>query len=210
MNRIQIFALATIALVGVGCSSGTASTTATASAEPSATAVASIGAPAPAFSLTDQTGKRVSLADYSGKIVVLEWINPDCPFVQRHARLKTMDTLARKYENAGVVWLGINSTNYMNDASNAKWIAANSLPYPVLDDHTGEVGHAYGARTTPNMYVIDAKGRLVYEGAIDNDPGGEAGGSVNYVDVALTELLAGKPVSTAQTKPYGCSVKYAN
>jgi peroxiredoxin len=143
----------------------------------------------------------VKLSDFAGKVVVLEWINPDCPFVKRHADAGTMRSLAQKYQGR-VVWIGINSTNYMDSAANAKWIADRSLPYAVLDDHTGAVGHAYNAKTTPHMYVIDTTGKLVY--------GGTKGASaVNYVDAALAEVTAGKPVSLAETKPYGCSVKYA-
>ena len=120
-----------------------------------------------------------------------------------------MRTLAQKYQGK-VVWLGINSTNYMDSAANAKWIAERSLPYSILDDHTGAVGHAYNAKTTPHMYVIDTTGKLVYAGAIDDDNAGTKGASaVNYVDAALSELMAGKPVSIAETKSYGCSVKYA-
>jgi peroxiredoxin len=169
-----------------------------------------VGAPAPAFSLTDQSGQKVSLADYSGRIIVLEWINPDCPFVQRHAQARTMANLANKFGEQGVVWLGINSTHYMKNDANQKWIEASSLPYVVLDDHAGEVGRAYGAKTTPHMYIIDKSGVLAYQGAIDDDQAGTKGAAaVNYVATALSELIAGKAVSVPQTKPYGCSVKYA-
>ena len=168
-----------------------------------------VGDPAPAFTLTDTAGDEVSLSDYSGKVVVLEWLNPDCPFVQRHYKAGTMKNLAAKYGAQGVVWLTINSTKYMDAAANAKFRAANDLPYPVLVDQSGEVGHLYGAMTTPHMYVIDGGGRLVYIGAIDDDPRGNKGGpATNYVSAALDEVLAGTAVSTAETKPYGCSVKY--
>jgi peroxiredoxin len=205
MKNVSMLAIVALAVLGIGCTGSTATISAASSP------AAAIGAQAPNFTLEDQTGKKVSLSDFAGKIVVLEWINPDCPFVLRHANAKTMFTLAEKYGGKNVVWLGINSTNYADRAVNAKWIAANHLPYPVLDDHMGEVGHAYGAKTTPHMFVIDPSGKLVYEGGIDDDPGGSKGsGALNFVDRALDELIAGKAVSTPESKPYGCSVKYKN
>jgi peroxiredoxin len=174
------------------------------------TVAASTGTRAPAFTLEDQDGRRVSLANYSGKVVVLEWVNPDCPFVQRHYRAGTMTALANKYGEKGVVWLAVNSTNSMGKAENGKWVASNQLSYPILDDREGEVGRLYGARTTPHIFIIDKTGTLVYQGGIDDDPSGDKQGSaVNYADKALAELVAGKSVSTPETKPYGCAVKYA-
>jgi peroxiredoxin len=169
----------------------------------------SVGDTAPAFTLADTAGNEVSLSDFEGKIVVLEWLNPDCPFVQRHYKAGTMKSLATKYGSDGVVWLTINSTNYMDAAANAKFKAENDLPYTILVDQSGDVGHLYGAKTTPHMYIIDGAGTLVYIGAIDDDPRGNKGEpAVNYVAVALDEVLAGKAATTAETKPYGCSVKY--
>ena len=169
----------------------------------------SVGDTAPDFTLTDSAGNGVSLSDFEGKIVVLEWLNPDCPFVQRHYKAGTMKDLAAKYDGEGVVWLTINSTNYMDGAANAKFKADNSLPYTILVDQAGDVGHLYGAKTTPHMYIIDGTGTLVYIGAIDDDPrGNKDEPAVNYVSVVLDEVLAGKSVTTAETKPYGCSVKY--
>jgi peroxiredoxin len=203
MRNLSILATTALLVAGIGCAARTEAVSA------GSAPTASVGAPAPAFSLVDQTGKTINLSDYAGKIVVLEWINPDCPFVQRHARAKTMLTLAEKYHDKGVVWLGVNSSYYATRDTNAKWIADNGLPYPVLDDHAGAVGRAYGAKTTPHMYVIDANGKLAYAGGIDDDPGGSKGaGAVNFVDRALDELTSGKPVLTPQSKPYGCSVKY--
>ena len=169
------------------------------------TASVSAASPAPAFSLEDQDGKAVNLADLKGKIVVLEWTNPDCPFVQRHyqADTMTMTKLASKYKDSGVVWLAINSTNYMGRDKYKAWIKEHNLPYTILDDHTGAVGKTYGAKTTPHMFVIDKVGSIAYQGAIDDQAS-----KVNYVAQALEELLAGKAVSIPQTKPYGCSVKY--
>jgi peroxiredoxin len=169
-----------------------------------------IGAPAPVFSLEDQDGKKVSLSDFAGKIVVLEWTNPDCPFVKRHYEAKTMTTLANKYKDKGVVWLAINSTYYMGKDKYKEWIKANNISYPILDDHDGSIGRIYAAKTTPHMFIIGKDGKLVYQGGIDNDAGGDKDNPVtNYVDQALTELIASKPVSVAQSRPYGCSVKYA-
>jgi peroxiredoxin len=172
---------------------------------------ADVGDTAPAFTLSDTAGNAVSLADFEGKVVVLEWVNPDCPFVKRHYKEGTMKNLSTAYaESMGVVWLTINSTNYMDAAANAAFAKAEGITWPVLVDQDGTVGHAYGAVTTPHMFIIDANGVVVYEGAIDDDPRGnmEAGARTNYVSQALNELATGKTVSTPETKPYGCSVKY--
>jgi len=166
--------------------------------------------PAPDFTLTDQDGKPVRLADLRGKVVVLEWINPDCPFVKRHhVERNTMVELARKYADKGVVWLAINTTHYMDRRANKKWHDDWKLPYPILVDADGKVGRAYGAKSTPHMFIIDQAGEIAYQGAIDDDPGGKAGSPANYVDAALGELLAGRPVGNPSTNAYGCSVKYA-
>jgi peroxiredoxin len=166
------------------------------------------GSAAPAFTLTDQDGKSVSLADYAGKIVVLEWINPDCPFSRRHHQRGALKALGEKYGPKGVVVLAGNSTHYWTAEKNKEWAEKNKLTYPVLTDSPGTVGMAYDAKTTPDMRVIDAKGIIAYMGAIDDDPGGKKDSPLNYVAQALDEMLAGKEVSTPRTKPYGCSVKY--
>lgn len=168
-----------------------------------------IGAPAPDFTLEDQDGKKVSLSDFSGKIVVLEWFNFDCPFVQRHHKAGTMAKLAEKYEGKDVVWLGINSTHYATQADNKKYQKEWNLGYPILADNSGKVGKMYDAKTTPHMYIIDNNGKLVYNGGIDDDPQGESETASNYVETALNELVADTPVKVAESKPYGCSVKYA-
>ena len=168
------------------------------------------GEAAPAFSLTDQDGKAHQLKDFLGKVVVLEWTNPECPFVVRHYRKDTMEALAKKYAGKDVVWLAINSSHFANNAVNKKWAEAERLPFKVLDDHTGATGHAYGARTTPDMYVIDPAGKIAYRGAIDDDPYGDKASPKNFVDTALMQHFSGKPVGEARTKPYGCSVKYAS
>src|SRR5688572_4464969 len=172
--------------------------------------MATIGAPAPQFSLQDQTGKTHNLADYNGKIVVLEWFNEECPIVVRHYKADTMNSLASKYAGKDVVWLAINSTagktNDANKAAAAEW----KMDRPILNDSGGQVGKMYGAKTTPHMYVIDKNGTLAYMGGIDNDDRGNKADKVNYVDKAVSELLAGNSVSEPQSKPYGCSVKYAS
>lgn len=169
-----------------------------------------VGQAAPEFTLRDLDGNEVSLAAQRGKIVVLEWMNPNCPFSLRHSKQKTMQSTADKHP--GVVWLAINSTHpthpdHLEPAAYKAFLAENGIRYPVLDDGAGDVGRAYGAKTTPHMHVIDAGGKLVYVGAIDDDPrGGSA--KVNYVDAALAALAAGGPVEPASTRPYGCTVKY--
>ena len=171
---------------------------------------AQVGQPAPGFTLKDQDGHEVDLAGLHGKIVVLEWTNPDCPFVQRHYGAKTMSTLADRFRGRDVVWLAVNSTHYMDAAKDRAWRGQQAFSYAILDDHAGTVGKAYGAKTTPNVFVINRDGVLVYQGAIDDDAAGEKGAEArNYVADALDDLTGGKPVRLAETKPYGCSVKYA-
>ena len=170
--------------------------------------------PAPAFTLKDQDGATVQLADFAGKIVVLEWLNPDCPFVKYHYQpdVMTMAKLAATYSSKGVVWLAINSTRTMDAARDKAFRDQNHLPYAVLDDHQGDVGRAYQAKSTPHLFVIDADGNIAYQGAIDNAPLGKLPADAkltNYVQQALDDLLANQPVGTPQTKSYGCSVKYA-
>jgi peroxiredoxin len=165
---------------------------------------------APEFTLTSFDGKSVSLSDYKNKIVVLEWFSLECPFSKYHYETKnTMIELAKKYKDKNVVWLAINSTSHTTAEANKFFVRRYELPYPILDDTSGNIGRAYGARTTPHMYVIDNNGMIVYQGAIDNAPLGKSqNGYINYVDKALAELIEGKEVSMAYVKPYGCSVKY--
>ena len=170
---------------------------------------ADIGRNAPAFRAEDQDGRTVKLSDYTGKIVVLEWINPECPFVRRHAEEGTMRTLAQRYREKGVVWLGVNTSRSSDAAANRAWALKNKLDYPILDDASSAIARAYAAKATPHMFVIDKGGKLAYGGAIDNDRDGDKGEArVNYVAKALDELLAGKPVSIPETSAYGCPVKY--
>ncbi|HUW20311.1 MAG TPA: thioredoxin family protein [Sedimentisphaerales bacterium] len=168
------------------------------------------GSKAPAFMLKSFDGKEISLSDYAGKIVVLEWFNYECPFVRYHyEKAGTMVELANRYRDKNVVWLAINSTSHATPDQNKEFADRHKLPYPILDDRLGAVGRAYGAKSTPHMYIIDTNGVIAYSGAIDNSPlGREKEGVINYVDRALAELTAGKPVSAAATEPYGCSVKY--
>jgi len=172
-----------------------------------------VGAPAPDFTLQDTDGTAHKLSDLKGKVVVLEWINPNCPFSRRHATEKTMITTEGKHP--GVVWFGVDSSNkssndYTEPAEYKKYAAGKGIDYAVLLDRTGATGKAYGAKATPHMFVIDEQGKLIYNGAIDDDPSGRnaVAKRLNYVDQALTAHAAGKPVDPANTQPYGCSVKY--
>ena len=174
-------------------------------------AAAAIGSAAPAFELTDHTGKVHRLADYRGKVVVLEWINPNCPFSRRHAEEGTMTRLAKG--NPDVVWLAVNSTgsghgDFLTPERHAAFNGEHQIAYPVLYDSDGKVGHAYAAKTTPHMIVIDEEGKIVYDGAIDDDPYGRSETRTNYVQAALAAHAAGRAADPAATKPYGCSVKY--
>lgn len=185
-------------------------------AAPAAT-TAAVGQPAPNFKLTDTDGKEVQLADFRGKKVVLEWYNPECPFVKyAHGEGGPLASLPARYIGQGVVWLAINSGAEGKEGAglgtNQKYKTHYNISYPVLMDPTGEVGRTYGAKTTPHMFVIDEQGTLVYMGALDNAPRGELQGDapVNYIDQVFAELGNGGKVSTGLTKPYGCSVKYAS
>ena len=182
-----------------------------------ALAAPKIGAPAPAFTATDVNGKSHSLADYKGKTVVLEWNNPECPFVQKHYGSGNMQALQKSASQNGVVWLTINSSadgtqGNMKPQVAKQWLAAQkAAPAAYLLDEKGTVGRLYEAKTTPHMYVIDPKGTLVYMGAIDDKPTANPDDiktAKNYVTAALTSVKAGQPVADTATKPYGCSVKY--
>jgi len=178
-------------------------------------ATAAVGQPAPDFTLTDLDGTAHHLADYRGKTVVLEWWNPQCPFVDyAHTKGPLTDMAAKEVEQ-GVVWLTINSgapgKQGAGEAASREGVQRFGMRNPVLLDEDGAVGHTYGALKTPHMFVVDEGGTLVYAGAIDNAPMGEPneGETVAYVAAALADLRAGKPVGTAETPPYGCTVKYA-
>ncbi|MCC7349713.1 MAG: thioredoxin family protein [Phycisphaerales bacterium] len=171
---------------------------------------AAIGQQAPSFALQDQNGKPVSLEDFAGRIVVLEWVNPDCPFVKRHYEEQTMTHLASEFHDKDVVWLGIATGHTANAPSLQHFAHQHNLSWPILLDHDGAVARAYGAKTTPHMFIIGRDGTLLYRGGIDNDPAGDKADRINYVREALDEITSDKPVSHPDTKPYGCSVKYSH
>jgi peroxiredoxin len=175
------------------------------------------GQAAPDFVVNDAAGTPVKLADFRGRHVVLEWTNPECPFVRKHYDSANMQGLQKEFGAKDVVWLSINSTNrdhgeFKTGAQMAAWMQQQgAAPKAVLIDDTSATGRAYAARTTPHMFVIDPAGRIVYAGAIDDKRSAnpaDAKTAKNFVRAALTESLAGKPVTTASTTPYGCSVKY--
>jgi len=176
-----------------------------------------VGQPAPAFTLTDSNGQSHNLADFKGKFVVLEWLNHGCPFVKKHYDSNNMQKLQKEYTGKDVVWLSIVSSapgkqGHMSPAeTNQAKEEKGSAATAVLLDEDGTVGQLYGAKATPELYVINPEGNLIYAGAIDDkksvDPA-DVEGATNYVKRALDEALAGQPVSTPKTEPYGCSVKY--
>lgn len=180
---------------------------------------AEIGKPAPDFTLKDLDGNSVHLADLKGKVVVLEWFNPGCPFVNMSHTKGSLKGLADARTKEGIVWLAVNSAA---EGKQGYGVEANTegkkkfgLAHPILLDPSGAVGHSYGAERTPHMFIVDDKGVLVYRGAADNSPDGEGesptdGKLVNYVVQALDDLKAGKPVSNPSSKVYGCTVKYGS
>jgi peroxiredoxin len=176
-----------------------------------------VGTSAPDFSLTDSKGKTQSVSQYKGKYVVLEWFNPECPFVKKHYGSGNMQKLQEEFTGKGVVWLSIDSSapgkegNLTAEQANAKMAEWKTKQTALVLDPDGKAGQAYGAKNTPHMFVINPEGKIVYEGAIDSKATpnvSDIANSTNYVKVALDESLAGKTVTTANTKPYGCSVKY--
>jgi peroxiredoxin len=176
-----------------------------------------VGSAAPDFSAPDANGKTQSLAEYKGKYVVLEWFNPECPFVKKHYGGGNMQKLQQEYTGKGVVWLTVDSNapgtegNITADQAKKIMDSWKTKQTALLLDPESKVAKLYGAKNTPNMVIINPEGKIVYEGAIDSkatpNPA-DIPSSTNYVKSALDESLAGKPVSNAQTKPYGCSVKY--
>jgi len=171
-----------------------------------------IGKPAPDFSLQDQDGKTVSLSDYKGKIVVLEWFNDECPFVVKFYKDGHMNQWAEKFAGQDVVWLAVDSSNFTTNEQNKEIAGKWNIKRPILNDSDGKLGKIYQSKNTPTMYIVDKQGNLAYWGGIDDKPSPESSdiaGAKKYVAQALTELTSGKPVSESKTKPYGCSVKYA-
>lgn len=218
MKKAVIFAITAVILAGlawtIAARVGEAERTETFA---SALQEPAVGSPAPALTLTDTKGKQHNLADYKGKHVVLEWVNFGCPFVKKHYDSGNMQATQKKAVDKGVVWLSVCSSadgkqGHMDAEDWNEEIADRKLASTaVLIDESGAVGKTYGAKTTPHMYIINPAGVLVYKGAIDDKPStnkGDIPGARNHVLAALDESLAGKPVSTASTTPYGCSVKY--
>jgi peroxiredoxin len=186
-------------------------------AAPPARGAAAVGQAAPDFKLTDAKGNGHSLAAYKGRTVVLEWVNYECPFVGKHYGSGNMQALQRAYTGKGVAWLAINSSapgkqgHFTPAEIEAKSNERKAAFSAYLIDADGAVGRAYGARTTPHMFVIDASGKLVYAGGIDDKPSTDQADvktAKNFVSAALDETLAGKPVTVASSQPYGCNVKY--
>jgi peroxiredoxin len=183
----------------------------------SSIAATSVGESAPALQLRDTHGKTVNLSDFRGKTVVIEWFNPNCPFVQKHYNSNNMQSLQAKYARQGVAWLVVNSTN----PSHQDYLAPDQLSQrfnqlkghasAVLMDADGKAGTSWGAKTTPHMFIVDTHGKLAYAGGIDDKRSSnpeDIKSAKNYVALALDQIKAGKPVSENNTRPYGCSVKY--
>jgi len=175
------------------------------------------GAEAPGFTLKDTDGNEHTLQSYldEGKIVVLEWFNPDCPFIKKHhASNKTMNETFAAVSEKNVVWLAINSGAPGKEGAglerNQKAVKEYEMPFPVLIDESGEVGKAYGAKTSPHMFIIASDGTVAYNGAIDDDRSASKLGKTNYVAAALNALLEGNEVEISETRAYGCSVKYGH
>ena len=175
-----------------------------------------IGQPAPDFTGTDINGKTIKLSDYQGKIVVLESYNSDCPFCHNQYKTGAAQALQKELAEKGVVWLMVNSVNPRNPshrtASQAQqeWTDLKMAATAWIDDSTGTIGHLYGMKTTPHVFVVDKTGKVVYAGAMDDqpDPVHDPKTARNYVRETVDDLLAGKPIEVAQTKPYGCAVHY--
>jgi peroxiredoxin len=186
---------------------------------PSAPAQAVVGQPAPAFTAGDSNGQTRSLADFRGKVVVLEWWNHECPFVGKHYGSGNMQKLQKEWTGKGVVWLTVSSSapgkqGHVDGAkANALMKEKGGAPTAVLLDHDGSIGRSYGAKTTPHMFVIDPKGVAAYAGGIDDKPStdvADVASARNFVAAALAEVTAGRPVTVATSQPYGCGVKYAD
>ncbi len=177
------------------------------------------GSIAPEFRGVDSNGVTHSLSEYRGKFVVLEWANKGCPYEQKHYNSGNMESLQRQWTAKGVVWLSVLSSapgqqGYVTPAEENDYLKTmKAAPTAALLDPTGAIGHLYDARTTPHIFVIDPSGKIVYQGAIDDQPTPDPASlkiADNYVNDALNAAMAGKPVAVAVTKSYGCSVKYAN
>lgn len=207
-------------LLAAGVAALGVSLTGVANAVQSSDVKAKVGEKAPDFTLNDlKSDKAHTLSEYTkqGKVVVLEWFAPDCPYVVKHYKdteKSTVNNLIEEFSDKDVVFLAINSAHsghpYGGKDRNMERMTEWEIEHPMLVDANGQVGKTYGARTTPHMYIIDTDGVLRYNGALDNDSSARGIGEVNYVRQALKEVLAGETVTTTETRPYGCSVKYAN
>jgi hypothetical protein len=180
---------------------------------------ARVGEPAPDFTATDSNGKVHKLSEYQGKYVALEWTNRGCPYTQKQYNSGNMQRLQREWTGRGVIWLTVVSSapgkqGYVTASEeNAYLKQANAAPTAVLLDSAGTLGHLYDAKTTPHIFIISPKGTLIYNGAIDDRPTtdpADVNGAKNYVSLALEEATSGKAISIPTTRPYGCSVKYAD
>jgi peroxiredoxin len=176
-----------------------------------------VGAPAPAFTATDSRGQAETLAQYRGKYVVLEWHNQGCPYTKKHYVSGNMQALQKEWTAKGVVWFTVISSapgqqGYVTPSEENAYLAQmHAAPTGVLMDPEAKLARLYSAKTTPQMIVIDPSGKVIYDGAIDNRPTPDVEdirGADNYVSDALTAAMAGRPVATAFTRPYGCAVKY--
>jgi peroxiredoxin len=176
-----------------------------------------IGEPAPNFTGVDSNGKQQSLSAYKGKFVVLEWHNQGCPYTRKHYESGNMQRLQKEWTGKGVIWLTVISSapgtqGFVTPTQENEYLQKmNAAPTAVIMDPGGSLGHLYGAKTTPHMFIIDPSGTLIYNGAIDDHPTSDQAdiaSSKNYVSMALQEAMSGKPVIDAATRPYGCSVKY--
>ncbi len=204
MRRLDLFSFVLIALFAVVQHSG---------------AQAVVGQKAPAFTATDSEGRTRTLSEFRGQVVVLEWWNPQCPFVGKHYGSGNMQRLQKEWTGKGVVWLTVDSSapgqeGHVDAAqANALMKQRGGAQTAILLDPAGSVGRAYGARTTPHMFVIDASGILAYAGGIDDKPStdrADIATAHNYVEAALTEVTSGRKVTTVSSRPYGCSVKYGS
>lgn len=169
-----------------------------------------VGANAPAFTVQDQEGRNVTLRDSIGKIVVLEWYDPECEYTKRDIAAVTSKTLSEKYKDKGVVWLAVNSTRDGSGERNKAWIAQNRWSFNVLHDANQAVAKAFGVNSVPYFVIIDKNGGIAYLGVGDNDDsrdGGKKEGKINYIDKALEEMIAGKPVSLRDARAYGCPLR---
>lgn len=218
MSHCKKLSAALLVAVLTASSSGMIVSNSTSASAQESTTTATVGKAAPDFTLPDASGKSRKLSDWKGKFVVLEWFNHGCPFVKKHYESGNMQKLQKEYTKKGVVWLAINSSakgkqgNASGPDHKKKFKELKSAPSAVLLDEDGKVGHLYGAKTTPHMFVIDSKGVLVYAGAIDDKPSpdqNEIKEATNYVKAALDAAMSGKQITMAATKAYGCSVKYS-